>query len=1691
LNASKHSGDKMLTYRVGSAGSASAAKDMAQYLGSSENVPELQTALAEYYTQTSLADEHGALAIPRADMHPLIAERLGIDPTRPVSGDELMNLLQGLRTDGTAVPGSAPKRNGYVDLTLSAPKSVSLAIIMAPTADERHKLDKAHRDAVNSTIAHISTIIGTASIGDTSYTKAAPKREMGHIAVIMVDHHVARPVRKEADGQDTKLIPEKYGDPQRHTHCIIPNLVVTDEGRCTRLHSDGLDQRVHELGSIYSAYLATNLRALGVNVELDSRPGLNMNERMARLTDVPQEICDVFSKLGNEGERRAKKFAKDHGVDYERLSVADQVAARKGGIADARDKKAKEPGQYESWMTQASDAGYKHRSVLRPGAEQTLRPAADRHKHAYDVALPLIDEQLERRAVLEGSVPRVAAAKGLIAAGIESADEVNAITAAMRTEGVQQDGQTTSLHWAFDPAKRYARVTTQLSVAMEQEAIGLLQAAAADKSVALSPEQIERAVQTVSARDGLDFTTEHGLKQREFIDKIGAAGRAAVGIGVAGSGKAQPDTAMVLTPTGFRPMGSLVVGDLITCPDGSVVPIIGVYPQGERDIYSITFDDGRTTQCCDDHLWKVWSSSRIVQPVVDTSGLETIGTPYGGRVLDLTLGKLLGLSKNGADIRNIISRHFSKLSSLGDGFMTRIRVHGSRVFTEYLLNSAQVDFLVGRTRPTYRGNRGEGRRTRPGEFLWLVRPLSEIRRWFSEGLSRVERSGVPLVSPFAIELPHQHLPIPPYTLGALLGDGHFSNEGGVHLSTADDHILQVVSSELPDYVYRRSGIQDYRFSLKDRTQHTRGTSRLNISQTIGDFPTTGGRRERLLTFNGVTMRLSEWAVSCGLDRRLVFNRLVKSGWSVGEALGFDKRPAIRREYSPLAIALRGLGLNGSRSHNKFLPTIYKNGSVAQRVAILQGLMDTDGSVGNGTCASLTSTSEQLARDVQEIAWSLGARAKISPRQTYCSNGKNGRVAGKPSWRVSIVHPDVSMMFTLPSKVAKCTKKVVKHRLGITSIEFVGRKLARCIVVDHRDHLYVTDDYIVTHNSSALRPLVEAWHENGRQTYGVTLAWRQTQGLRDAGVGKGQTRGKRKVEPIRDTLAGAGIAAERTFALVPFLKRVHEGKIKLDANSTVIIDEIALVGTKQILDLSRLQAQHGFHVVGIGDDLQCQPISAGATIDLARRAFGSDAVPELLSSTRQLAERDRETAQMWREGKATEALARKDEDGTLRIVPGGYAEAVKATVDLWSERIEANRNQTGYSIGISVPTNADGRAIGESIRLRRRASGEIGPDLLSLAAGDQNGETYTLLIASGDRIRLFDRVRGRDSTGRVSIAGVNGTVVEVLHADRNGMDVRKPSGLVARIGWDDLRRDGGPVRASYGDAVTIDARQSDTVTEHITSMPSGSAGVNGFKAYVSESRHRQAAWIVTSQGAEKDEIQQRRPLGDPRNRETDVSKVKGAVLENMARNMAEQPKKTLATDFMERAVNLRSGTMGAEQAGWHNATGATVLPTAAPVHVNRNPKVESDITTPSAMAQRKEDEAIARAMEAMRNVIAVPPPTAEETAIARRAALVADGRWAYSEALDNMLARYIRTGGDIEVIDKVEERYGLALAQAAGAVEDSADKRGAIQVLRDGPLVTQAERDAARAIAPTPTTNTTLLQAHEAEQSRIANNGMER
>lgn len=97
----------------------------------------------------------------------------------------------------------------------------------------------------------------------------------------------------------------------------------------------------------------------------------------------------------------------------------------------------------------------------------------------------------------------------------------------------------------------------------------------------------------------------HDMVEPESIPRLMQAGTIEIAPLAYMRGRAQPVDTPVLTPDGWRPIGALEVGDLVVGSDGEPTPVLGVYPQGEKDIYRLTASDGSSTLCCGEHLWTV------------------------------------------------------------------------------------------------------------------------------------------------------------------------------------------------------------------------------------------------------------------------------------------------------------------------------------------------------------------------------------------------------------------------------------------------------------------------------------------------------------------------------------------------------------------------------------------------------------------------------------------------------------------------------------------------------------------------------------------------------------------------------------------------------------------------------------------------------------------------------------------------------------------------------------------------------------------------------------------------------------------------------------------------------------------------------------------------------------------------------
>jgi hypothetical protein len=191
------------------------------------------------------------------------------------------------------------------------------------------------------------------------------------------------------------------------------------------------------------------------------------------------------------------------------------------------------------------------------------------------------------------------------------------------------------------------------------------------------------------------------------------------------------------------------------------------------------------------------------------------------------------------------------------------------------------------------------------------------------------------------------------------------------------------------------------------------------------------------------------------------------------------------------------------------------------------------------------------------------------------------------------------------------------------------------------------------------------------------------------------------------------------------------------------------------------------------------------------------------------------------------------------------------------------------------------------------AGEIATDEYLVPAIDRAG-TFTLPVAVGDRVRVYDRVHDAAHDGKRKMLASNGDALQVLACDERGLYGRNErTGVEGRLEFARLRRDeaSGAVWLSTAEASTINVAQGATERAAVLVMPSGSQGIDANKAYTALSRHTHGVAMVANVEAERAAVTQHRPLGE----RTPVTE--RDVLANLARNLGRQDQAELASEVM--------------------------------------------------------------------------------------------------------------------------------------------------------------------------------------------------
>ena len=165
--------------------------------------------------------------------------------------------------------------------------------------------------------------------------------------------------------------------------------------------------------------------------------------------------------------------------------------------------------------------------------------------------------------------------------------------------------------------------------------------------------------------------------------------------------------------------------------------------------------------------------------------------------------------------------------------------------------------------------------------------------------------------------------------------------------------------------------------------------------------------------------------------------------------------------------LQELGLLGKLSYNKFIPDAYKFAPVKDRIALLQGLFDSDGCCEKRTGqVSFHSTSKKLIDDIQSIVWSIGGIANYSSFDEYKCTIKGKLYNCRKSYILRVRTDDDKQLFHFDRKkqfAKKNADRRWKVMVSISSYKLIENKPMKCLNVDDENHLYLTDNYIITCN----------------------------------------------------------------------------------------------------------------------------------------------------------------------------------------------------------------------------------------------------------------------------------------------------------------------------------------------------------------------------------------------------------------------------------------------------------------------------------------------------------------------------------------------------------------------------------------------------------------------------------------------------
>lgn len=289
---------------------------------------------ADYYLDLAREDYYTEGGEPPGQWYGKGAEALGL--TGKVERENLRSLFEGYGPDGQALVQNAgdPNRHSAWDLTFSAPKSVSVAWSQA-SPEIRQEIQAAHSEAVKAALSYLED-----EAASTRRGKAGHEKEPAAIVIATFEHGTSR-----------------AQDPQLHTHAVVANVAVREDGTTGALETKGIFAHKMAAGALYRAELSA---------QLEERLALTSAKEKScfELDNVPKSLREEFSKRRQEIEKV-----------LEEKGTSGAVASK---IANLESREVKQHVPRETLFSEWQAVGKEHGWSTEQVSELTQKPRIER-----------------------------------------------------------------------------------------------------------------------------------------------------------------------------------------------------------------------------------------------------------------------------------------------------------------------------------------------------------------------------------------------------------------------------------------------------------------------------------------------------------------------------------------------------------------------------------------------------------------------------------------------------------------------------------------------------------------------------------------------------------------------------------------------------------------------------------------------------------------------------------------------------------------------------------------------------------------------------------------------------------------------------------------------------------------------------------------------------------------------------------------------------------------------------------------------------------------------------------------------------------------------------------------------------------------------------------------------------------------